>query len=446
MQYFGVDGGLKKEKIFTWNDKQWLASIELRDGNKQLLLRKKYEYDGFGNPITETLMGALSGEGREDHYATKREFSQDSRNLLLKEETEDGKVTTFEYLPKTDLLTLKVTKDGNRVLLRESFQYDDSNNLTQKSIDDGNGQKRITNYTLRQQQPYLHMPEWIEEKYLKKGSEKLLKRTHLSYDQYGNVYEEKIYDSNGQYAYSILREYNERGDLLSETNPLDQKRSFTYDNKGRCVVETNFSQNLREEMRYDTRGRLIEQKSIGKDGVHAISYQYDCNDDLIHKTDTYNNVFSYIYDPLSHKVISTHSPAILSSDGQSIPVTTFSAYDPWGREISQTDANGNITRFRYNAYDSPIEITYPNGSKETYRYTKSGKQASYTDRDGLTTHYTHDVLDRMISKSYGKNLGKETFLYDSFNLLEESDLEGNVTHYLYDGSGRKVWEEKCGRS
>jgi RHS repeat-associated protein len=51
----------------------------------------------------------------------------------------------------------------------------------------------------------------------------------------------------------------------------------------------------------------------------------------------------------------------------------------------------------------------------------------------------------MTSKIYGKNLGKETFLYDSFNLLEESDLEGNVTHYLYDGSGRKVWEEKCGR-
>lgn len=349
VQYFGTDGSLKKEKIFTWNDKQWLTAIELRDGNKQLLLRKTYEYDGFGNPITETLIGDLTGEEREDRYVTKREFSQDGRNLLLKEETEDGKAISFEYLPKTNLPTLKVTKDGNRILLRESFQYDDSNNLIQKCIDDGNGQKRITNYTLRQQQPFLHMPEWVEEKYFEQGSEKLLKRTHLSYDQYGNVSEEKIYDSNGQYAYSILKEYNERGDLLSETNPLGQKRSFAYDSKGRCVADTNFSQKLREEMRYDARGRLIEQKAIGKDGVHNLAYQYDCNDDLIHKTDIYNNVFSYAYDPLSHKVISTHSPAVLGSDGQSIPVITSSTYDSWGREISQTDANGNVTRFRYNA-------------------------------------------------------------------------------------------------
>ena len=409
VQYFGTDGNLKKEKIFTWNDKQWLTAIELRDGNKQLLLRKKYEYDGFGNPITETLTGDLSGEGREDHYVTKREFSQDGRNLLLKEETEDGKVTTFEYLPNTDLLTLKLIKAGNRVLLRESLQYDDCNNLMQKSIDDGNGQKRITNYILRQEQPFLHMPEWIEEKYLEKGGEKLLKRTHLSYDQYGNVSEEKTYDANGAYAYSILKEYNERGDLLSETNPLGQKRNFAYDNKGRCIEETNFSQNLREEMRYDTRGRLLEQKTIGEDGIHTLSYQYDCNDDLIQKTDIYNNAYSYAYDTLSHKVTSAHSPAVLGSDGQSIPTATFSTYDPWGREISQTDANGNVTRFRYNAYDALIEIIYPNGSKETYRYTKSGKKASYTDRDGLTTHYTHDVLDRMTSKSYGKNLGKKTF-------------------------------------
>ena len=117
----------------------------------------------------------LQGDGQEDHCIIKREFSQDGRNLLLKEETEDGKVTTFEYLPKTDLLTLKIIKDGNRVLIRESFQYDDCNNLTQKCIDDGNAQKRITNYLLRQEQPFLHMPEWIEEKYLEQGVRTTLK-------------------------------------------------------------------------------------------------------------------------------------------------------------------------------------------------------------------------------------------------------------------------------
>lgn len=446
IQYFGEDGALKKEKIYSWNDKNWLASLELRDGSKQLLLRKNYEYDEFGNPVVETLIGDLQGDGKEDHYVIKRAFSQDGRNLLLREETENGKIMTFEYLPETDLITLKITQDKNHIMIRESFQYDDCNNLIQECIDDGKAQKRITNYTLRQEQPFLHMPEWIEEKYLEKGQERLLKRKHLTYDQWGNVIEEKIYDANGHYAYSILKEYNERGDLLSETNPLGQRRTFMYDSRGQCIEETNFSQNLREEMKYDTRGRLVEEKTIGEDGIHAISYQYDCNDNQIQKTDIYGNAFRYTYDPLVQKIIRTDSPSVLTVDGQAAPVVTSTMYDPWGRKISTTDANGNISYYRYNAYDSPAKIIYSNGSQEIYRYTKGGQKASYTDREGLSIHYSYDILDRMTSEDYGKNIGRKNYLYDSFNLLEETDLEGNVTHYLYDGSGRKTEKEKCGRT
>ena len=143
------------------------------------------------------------------------------------------------------------------------------------------------------------MPEWIEEKYLDRGAEHLLKRTNVQYDSWGNVAEEKIYDANGAYAYSILKEYSERGDILSETNPSGQKRLFAYDDRGKCIESTHFSQKLKEEMRYDTQGRLVEQKEMGAEGVHTTTYVYDCNDDLIQKTDTYGNVFSYSYDPLA---------------------------------------------------------------------------------------------------------------------------------------------------
>ena len=446
IQYFGEDGALKKEKVYSWNDKNRLASLELRDGNKQLHLRKNYEYDEFGNPIVETLVGDLEGDRKENHYVIKRAFSQDGRNLLLREETENGKITTFEYLPETDLITLKIIQDQNHIVIRESFQYDDCNNLIQECIDDGQAQKRITNYILRQEQPFLHMPEWIEEKYLENGQERLLKHKHLIYDQWGNVIEEKIYDANGHYAYSILKEYNERGDLLSETNPLGQRRTFVYDSRGRCIEETNFSRNLREEMKHDTRGRLVEEKTVGEDGIHTASYQYDFNDNLIQETDTFGNVFQYTYDPLVQKVARTDSPSTVTVDGQAASVVTSSIYDPWGREISVIDANGNATHYRYNVYDSPVEITYPNGSKEIHRYTTGGQKASYTDREGLTIQYSYDILDRVTSEDYGKSIGRKNYLYDSFNFLEENDLEGNPTHYFYDGSGRKVRKEKCGRT
>jgi RHS repeat-associated protein len=401
-------------------------------------------YDSFGNPITEIFTGDLQGNRSEDSYHLKREFSQDGRNLLMKEETEEGKITTFEYLPNTNLVTLKLIKESDHLLIQEAFQYDDCHHLIRKSTDNGK-QKTITDYILRQQQPFLHMPEWIEEKYLDRGTEHLLKRTHLQYDLWGNVVEEKIYDANGTYAYSILKEYNERGDILSETNPSGQKRLLAYDAKGRCIASTNFSQKLKEERHYDTKGRVVEQKEIGAEGVHTTTYAYDCNDDLIQKTDSYGNIFSYSYDPLTHKIIRSDAPPILTNDGQVAAVAIFSTYDPLGREISKTDANGHTTLYHHNAYGLPVEITYPNGSKEIFRYTKSGRIATHTNREGLTTVYTFDILGRVTSKNYG-DTSKESYTYDSCNLLEKVDLNGNSTHYIYDGAKRKIQEGTRGRT
>ncbi len=364
IHYFGSDGSLKKEKIFNWDDKNWLTSVELRDGEKHLFLRKSYEYDGYGNPVTETLTGDLQGAGTEDCYRIKREFSQDGRNLLLREETEEGKVTTFEYLAHTNLVTLKRIKEGDRILIQESFHYDDCHHLIQKSSDDATAQKLITNYLLRQQQPFLHMPEWIEEKYLDEGEEKFLKRTHLTYDQKGNVSQESVYDANGIYAYSILKEYNERGNLLSETNPMGQRRTCAYDERGRCIEASKFSSKLKEKMRYDTKGRLVEKKEIGVEGTHTTTYAYDCNDDLIQEVDSYQNAYSYSYDPMVHKPTRSDYPSILTIEGSVASVSTFSAYDAFGRETIKTDANGNVTSCTYNAYGLPVEMTYANRSKE----------------------------------------------------------------------------------
>ena len=309
IQYFAQKGHLKKEKFFSWNDNNRLATVELRDDKKNLFHRKTYEYDSFGNPILETITGDLQGRGQEDSYCIKRAFSQDGRHLLLREETEEGKVITFDYLPNTNLITLKLLKEGDRILTRECFQYDDCHNLIQKGIDDNSSQKRWIDYRLRQEEPFLHMPEWVEEKCLDEGEERLLKCTHLIYDPHGNVGEEKVYDASGAYAYSIFREYNERGDLLSETNPMGQRETFAYDGKGRRLEATHFSQKLKKEMSYDTKGRLRDYRAIGEDGtLHTATYEYDINDNLTQKTDTYNNVFSYSYDP---SPIKSQEPTLL---------------------------------------------------------------------------------------------------------------------------------------
>ncbi len=461
IQYFGQDGGLKKEKVFSWNDKNWLKVLEMRDAQKNILYRKSFEYDRFGNPILETFTGDLTGEGNQETFTTKRAFSEDGRNLLLKEETEDGKVICFSYLPNTDLVTSKLTKDSDRIILREFSVYDDCNNLVQAISDDGASEDRdnlshvtqrtLKTYTLRGSAPFLHMPEWIEETYWENGTEKPLKKSHLVYDQHGNIAQEEVYDAEGKHAYTICKTYNERGDVLTETNCLGQQAVYTYDARGRSETATNFSNRIQKTFHHDTKGRLRELTEKGDDGiVHVVSSDYDFHDRQIHKKDLFSNSTQYTYDPLISEVIKTDFPSVASVDGRAVPVTTASSYDPFGRELTKTDPNGNVTTYRYNAYGSQSEVLHPNGGKEHFRYSKNGKLVSHTDADGLTTHYKNDILGRVLSKIYvsadGTALAEETFTYNGFNVLTETNKEGNLKKLVYDGAGRKIRDEFCGQA
>lgn len=150
--------------------------MEITSDHDQLLYRKEYAYDGFGNPILEVFKGDLSGSGELESCTTKRLFSDDGKHLLLREELQSGKITTLSYLPNTNLVTVKLISDGIRLLKREFFVYDDCHNLIEHSLDNGTEtdpssskevtQKTITRYQLRQKSPFLHLPEWIEELYL----------------------------------------------------------------------------------------------------------------------------------------------------------------------------------------------------------------------------------------------------------------------------------------
>ncbi|MES2198603.1 MAG: RHS repeat-associated core domain-containing protein [Chlamydiota bacterium] len=451
IKYVGRDGRLQKEKTLSYDEHNWLESISFKDGEGKFLTQKNYKFDDFGNPISEIFTGNLSGNEIQENYTIKRDFSQDGKNLLLKEEQENGKVVCLSYLPGTNLVTVKLTKDHETIILREFFIYDDCYNLVQKVLDDGRGeginnliwvtQRTFTKYALRQQAPFLHMQEWVEEGYLDidTGSENLLEKRHLLYDDFGNVSEEEVYDAKGELAYILHKEYNERGDLLSETNPLGHKASYGYDLRGHLDFKSSFSKRLQTIIDHDRQGRSIKQTERGDDGItQETLFDYDFQDRLIQKIDSFENSIQYSYDPLVNKVCQTDFPERLSLEGKSLAVITFATHDSLGRELTKTDANGNTVTYRYGAYGFPLEINYPNGGKEIFRYEKNGALASHID-----------VLGRVLSKIFifaGKIIAEEIFTYSGFNLLTETDKEGYITRYFYDGAGRKIREERLDRA
>ena len=228
--------------------------------------------------------------------------------------------------------------------------------------------------------------------------------------------------------------------MLSETNALGQKASYQYDSYGHRIQESNFSNKLQTTRTYDTNRRLRKEKERADQISHDTAFQYNFQDLLIQKSDHFNHSTYYFYDFIAKKVSLTVFPSIASADSEPISVVTKCAYDPFGRAVSKTNANGNTTTYQYNAYGDIAEALHPDGGSEKYVYAKDGTLLSYKDKDGLFIEYTRDVLGRVLSKTYIPN-GEEQFTYSGFNLLTKTDLEGNVTKYTYDGAGRKIKED-----
>ncbi len=460
VQFFDLQGTLRKEKRFGWTPNQWLQSIEIVDGDNQMLSRRQFEYDRFGNPIVEIFSGNLTGEGHVESYTIRRVFSEDGKNLLLTEEEESGRGYSMTYLAGTDLVTSKLSKVFGQIVKREFKVYDAAHQLIEEIVDDGSGedkddlarvtQRSITRIVLRNKQPFLHLPESVSYSYLESGEEKMLSKHQFAYDRYGNIIQDEVYDAEGALHYTIHKTYNEKGALLTETNQMGQEVSYSYDARGNRKAEGSFSKRRHCEYVHDILGRRVEEKKIGDDGViHATSFVFDPLNHVVRKKDQFENTMSYRYDSIVGKPIRVDYPQLLSGDGLVYTASIQSTYDPMGRLLSETDENENVTSYFYNAYGSILQIKHPHGAVESFRYEKNGQLLSHTDVEGLTLRYARDPLGRVLSKTYvsvdGKELCQETYVYQGDLLLSETDKMGNMRSFTYDGAGRKIKEEFCGR-
>lgn len=448
IQFFDESNTLKKEKIFKWDKNHWLTSVEVCDEEGNVLYKKSYQYDSFGNPIVETIEGELSEKGVQDVYTIQRMFSQEGRNLLLEEHFGEGKQILYSYIPNTNLLSKKIVKANSVEISWEYYEYDDCLNLIKKVAGE-EGVERVTNYVLRREQPFLHMPEWIEESYIENDVKYPLKRTKLIYDNFGNVVKEEVYDADNQYSYTIEKKYNERGDVVFETDPIGRSANYTYDEHGRKKSVVGFSRNNETLLSYDLKGRQTEISEVGlKDHVLVNkSYRYDHNDCIIKKTDPFGHETTLTYDSISLEPERINYPGVIIDD-EVYPVVKAFTYDALGRKLASIDENGNKTVYSYNLYDSPCEILHPHNTKETFKYRKDGHLLSHTDQEGLTTLFKRDGAGRVEEKLFvkdGECIAKEVFIYKGTRLVEMIDKEKNSTKYFYDGAGRKVCEDRCGK-
>ncbi len=408
-----LQGKLYNQKLFTYDAKQHISKVETKDDKGNILLTKEYECDKFGNPTLETLIGDFGT------FSIRRSFS---KNRLTQEKRDDGLGFEYTYLGNTHLIVSKITLMDDKPIRKTLYLYDDANNL----IEEKEEGQTIIKYHLYQEGPYLHRIEWKEEI---DWDGKLIHKVRYSYDRFGNIASQEHYGADGKFAYAIDKTYDEKSNLLKETNPLGQTASYNYDVRSRSIKEVPFSQRLTIDRTFDNKGRL----TLLKEGDHETHFTYNAMDELIEKTDYLGLTTSYAYHPVHGK------PILIEAE----PTSQKLIYDAFGREIERQDAYGALTKTKSNSLGDPLEIVHPDGGKEVFIYTTNGLLLGRIDPDGLKTSFFYDPLSRMLSKKEGTL--ETTYLYNPYHLIEEKDPLGYVTIHTYNLAGQKVREERTGR-
>ena len=447
---FDNKNAIQNIERFEWSPSGDLRSRTFCDANGQLILSRRFHYDERGNVIREELCGNLSGNGSHEIYAIKKDYTEDGRDLLIKEEEQSGKITLYAYHPTFSILLAKYVCEGPYIKVRTFYQYNADNVLIKEIHDDGGSQnpddlnvktRTVKIITPMPSGPYVDMPHVIEERYWDGHQEALLRKTVFTYTTGGQIERQDVYDALGVHRYSLHNTYDALGRIATETNPIGQVTTHTYDISGNKKTISNPSGRRSSVMHYDYSNRLVQMQEMGFDGItHVTQYGYDFKNNKTSTTDPLGNTTHYDYDCFGH-LVQTRLPYVQDENGNAVTPVLQSSYDCAGREIAHTDAKGHTTTKQYNARSQVTQIQHSDGSVERFSYNLDGTLQTYTDAEGFVTTHAYDVFGRCISTV--DPLGNvTTHTYDAFHLVATKDAEGYFTNYYYDGAGRKIGEDR----
>lgn len=378
--------------------------------------RTAYTYDDVGN-----LLGITQAQGT----AQQREIEL-QRNSL-------AQITQVKFLGRTET-NGTVTRDA--IWLGE---YDEQGQLKRITDPEGNA----------------HQLQFNRAGHLLRYTNPLGQSTAYEVDNAGH----NVKETNAL-GHSRVLAYDKVGNLKSVTGPGTTSWSGEYDAMNRAIRSTNAVGGV-SSSEYDAQGNVI--KETDADG-RSSQIEYDNFLRMAGYIDGLNNQYGLDYQiadgsatgilgslalPTQVKYPSftqlTRFDAAERPTSQSLQyknvqgeqsVSSGVSYDKRGLVKSETDANGNIRRYVWDALGQIAEATDALGGKTTLGYDVRGNLIQVKDAKGNTHRFEYDRNDRLVKETrpLGQNILYE---YDQAGRLSKrTDPKGQQHQYTWDAAGR----------
>ncbi len=244
--------------------------------------------------------------------------------------------------------------------------------------------------------------------------------------------------------------YDSEHNLITITDAAGQTTTYTYNEFGQTLTGSNGDGVRLFTNTYDSEGRIIAQDdSVEGNQVFGLSYDETSQPDKIITTVTNRNgkarVFTY---DENYQLLSLQN---------TLGKTTSYVYTT-GRRVSETDANGNTTRFVYDSEGNPVAITNaadlttylsydnrgnvlavknPLGQITRLVYDANNNLIRQTDHAGQITQFEYNAHQQLL-KVIAPNGATTAYIYNKGRLSVITDANGNSQSFVYDAAGRVI--------
>lgn len=226
---------------------------------------------------------------------------------------------------------------------------------------------------------------------------------------------------------NVSFEYDEKGNLITETDALGNTVTLTYDQLHDKVASITDPLGFTSRVEYDVTEKPIKLTDARNNSTFI---RYDEFGLVKEAEDALGNISRVEYDEFAN----------VNQTTDTLGNAATTRYDAVSRPIETLDASGNSTKIEYDKLDRPTVLTDALGNITRFEYDAVSNRTAVVDARGKRTEFVYNEMGYLTSRT-DSLLKSDSRIYDlNGNLTQFTNRNGNISNFEYDNLNRLTRE------